>query len=100
MPDERSRMTVVQALSEKLGPEVATALMECVPPFPWTEIATKTDLHELEQRSFFHMDAQKFELLAAMQIQANRMIKWTVGAIFGGIAGIGGAAAGIAALVR
>src|SRR2546421_11895422 len=50
MPDERSRMEVVQALSDKLGPEVAAALMECVPPFPWTDIVTKHDLAELETR--------------------------------------------------
>jgi hypothetical protein len=50
MPDERSRLKVVQALSEKLGPEVAAALMECVPPFPWTDIVTKRDLVELEAR--------------------------------------------------
>jgi len=60
MPDERSRMGVVQALSEKLGPEAAAALMECVPPFAWTEIATKSDLAALEQRI-----ALRFETLEA-----------------------------------
>lgn len=50
MVDERSRLKVVQALSEQLGPEVAAALMECVPPFPWTELPTKHDLAELEAR--------------------------------------------------
>ena len=50
MPDEQSRLKVLQALSEKIDPEVAAALMECVPPFAWTEIATKSDLSQLEQR--------------------------------------------------
>lgn len=57
MPDERSRMVVVQALSEKLGPEAAAALMECVPPFAWTEIATKSDLAALEERTTLRLDA-------------------------------------------
>ena len=60
MPDDRSRMEVVQALSDKLGPDAAAALMECVPPFAWTEIATKHDLAELEAR----LDL-RFQLLEA-----------------------------------
>ena len=50
MPTEHSRMQLLQVLSEKLGPDAAAALMECVPPFPWTEIATKSDLNALEER--------------------------------------------------
>jgi hypothetical protein len=56
MPDERSRLEVVQALSEKFGPEVAAALMECVPPFSWMEIVTKRDLAEFEQRLNLRFD--------------------------------------------
>jgi hypothetical protein len=50
-------MEVVQALSDKLGPEVAAALMECVPPFPWTELPTKRDLAQLEARMELRFDA-------------------------------------------
>ncbi len=67
MPDDRSRMEVVQALSEKLSPQVAAALMECVPPFAWTEIATKHDLNEFETRMGlrFEILETKFEALDA-----------------------------------
>jgi len=57
VPDERSRLKVLQALSEKLDPEVAAALMECVPPFAWTEIATKSDLAQLETTTNLRFDA-------------------------------------------
>jgi hypothetical protein len=65
VPDERSRLKVVQALSEKLGPEMAAALMECVPPFPWTDIATKHDLAELEARMNLRFEVMetKFDAL-------------------------------------
>jgi hypothetical protein len=62
VPDERSRMEVVQALSEKLGPEVAAALMECVPPFAWTELPTKGDLAQLEERAALRLERLEAKL--------------------------------------
>ena len=58
-------MEVVHALSEKLAPEAAAALMECVPPFAWTEIVTKRDLAELEARMNlrFEIMETKFDAL-------------------------------------
>ena len=96
MADERSRAEASQALTEALGPRAAAALMECIPPFPWTELATKTDLRELEQR----LDERfTLRLETGFHRAETRIIKWTVGAVFGGIAAIGAATAGIAALV-
>jgi flagellar motility protein MotE (MotC chaperone) len=62
-PDERSRVEASQALTEQLGPAAAAALMECIPPFGWHEIATKRDLDELERRIDLRFDAieAKFE---------------------------------------
>lgn len=91
MPDERSRLEVVQALSEKLGPEVAAALMECVPPFPWNDISTKQHLDD-------RLSVVRSDVLAAIKEQSERTIKWTVVSVFGAIAAIGGAIAGVAAL--
>ena len=106
MPDERSRLEVVQALSEKLGPEVAAALMECVPPFSWMEITTKRDLAELEQRlnlRFEVVDARfgqlESHLDARLHAEVTRSIRWTVGAVFGGLTVVAGAAVGIAAIL-
>lgn len=92
MPTERSRIELLQVLSEKLGPDAAAALMECVPPFPWTELTTKGDLAALEQRLDARFDARLHET-------ESRILRWTIGAVFGGLAAVGGAAAGIAALV-
>jgi hypothetical protein len=98
-PDERSRVEASQALSEQLGPAAAAALMECIPPYGWHEIATKSDLAALEQRIGLRFEAFEARLDAKLEAQATRMIKWTVGSIFAGIAAIGAAVAGIAALV-
>jgi hypothetical protein len=91
-PDERTRIELTQRLAEQYGPELGAYLMEVVPPFGWHEIATKRDLADLEERM-----ALRFE--AGLHRAETRIIKWTVGSVFGGIAAIGGAAAGIAALV-
>jgi hypothetical protein len=138
MPDERSRLEVVQALSEKLGPEVAAALMECVPPFSWMELPTKQDLAQLETRMNLRFDAleakidgrfgtidgrfgavdARFETIdgrfgavdarfgelgshldARLHAEVTRSIRWTVGAVFGGLTLVAGAAVGIAAIL-
>jgi hypothetical protein len=86
-PDERSRMEVSEALAEALGPAAAAALMECIPPFGWHEIATKRDLAELEARLNAKFDTMT-ELFDAkldgrLHQEMNRMIMWTVGSIVG-----------------
>ena len=91
MPTERNRIELLNVLSEKLGPDAAAALLECVPPFPWTELATKADLSQLEERMTLRLDDRLHQM-------GTRIIMWTVGAVFGGIAAIGAATAGIAAL--
>lgn len=90
MADERAEAS--QALTEALGRRAAAALMECIPPFPWTELATKTDLRDLEERFTLRLET-------GFHRAETRIIKWTVGAVFGGIAAVGAAAAGIAAIV-
>lgn len=134
-PDERSRMEVTQALTDQLGSAAAAALLECVPPFGWHEIATKSDLHALEARldermqlrfealearldaKFQTVDARfravdaKFDAVDArfgelgatldsrLRAEMTRSIRWTVGAVFGGLSVVAGAATGIAAIV-
>lgn len=112
-PGERSRVEASQALTEQLGPAAAAALMECIPPFGWHEIATKRDLDELERRIDlrFEVVEAKFEALDAkllgmqgqlegrLHAETTRMIKWMVGTIFGGIAAICVAVTTVAALL-
>ena len=99
MADERSRVEASQALADQLGPAAAAALMECIPPFGWHEIATKRDLRALEERIDLRFEAFEARFDARLHAELNRSIRWTVGAVFGGITAIGAAAAGIAALV-
>jgi hypothetical protein len=123
-PDERSRVEASQALTEQLGSAAAAALMECIPPFGWHEIATKSDLVALERRFERRFEAldRRFEALerrldglerridgleehlgfrfdARLHAEMNRMIRWTVASIFGGIAALSAAAAAVAALL-
>jgi len=123
-PDERSRVEASQALTEQLGSAAAAALMECIPPFGWHEIATKSDLVALERRFERRFEAldRRFEALerrldglerridgleqhlgfrfdARLHAEMNRMIRWTVASIFGGITALSAAAAAVAALL-
>ncbi|MEO6468501.1 MAG: hypothetical protein ABIP21_05335 [Acidimicrobiia bacterium] len=59
--DERTRHEMYSGLEEKLGPDVADALMAHLPPVGWADVATKQDLAALAQR-FEHMDTRFDEL--------------------------------------
>ena len=123
-PDERARVEASQALTEQLGSAAAAALMECIPPFGWHEIATKSDLVALERRFERRFEAldRRFEALerrldglerridgleqhlgfrfdARLHAEMNRMIRWTVASLFGGITALSAAAAAVAALL-
>ena len=91
-PDERSRVEASQALSDQLGSAAAAALMECIQPFGWHEIATKADLAALEEKLGHRFDARLHE-------EMNRSIKWTVGAVFGGLTALGVAVGLVSAFV-
>ena len=98
--------------------------MECIPPFGWHEIATKSDLVALERRFERRFEAldRRFEALerrldglerridgleehlgfrfdARLHAEMNRMIRWTVASLFGGITALSAAAAAVAALL-
>ena len=119
-PDARSRVEASQALTQQLGPAAAAALMECIPPFGWHEIATKNDLVALErrfdglersfdglersfdglERSFDGLEEHLgFRFDAKLHAEMNRMIRWTVASLFGGITALSAAAAVVAALL-
>ncbi len=66
--------------------------MECIPPFGWHEIATKTDLAALEEKLALRLDAR---LLKA----ETRIVRWTVGSVFGGLTALGVAVGVVSAFV-
>jgi hypothetical protein len=47
---ERDRYQLHQALDTHLGPDNAATLMAYLPPVGWADVATKHDLHALEER--------------------------------------------------
>ncbi len=118
-PDERSRVEASQALTEQLGPAAAAALMECIPPFGWHEIATKADVAALGARidrvearmdrlevrmdrletRMDRLEARMAGFESMFHTEMSRLIRWTVGSIFAGIAAVSGAAATIAAIL-
>jgi hypothetical protein len=46
--DERTRHEMYSGLEEKLGADVADALMAHLPPVGWADVATKQDIDRLE----------------------------------------------------
>jgi hypothetical protein len=69
-PDERTRIELTQRLAELFGDDLATYLMETLPPFSWHEVATRRDLAELESR----LDRRFDELEARMTLRFDAKI--------------------------
>jgi hypothetical protein len=79
-------------LTEQLGPAAAAALMECIPPFGWHEIATKADLAALEQHLELRIEAR-------LHAEMTRMIRWMVGSFLAGITAVAAVAVAVATLL-
>jgi hypothetical protein len=63
--DERSRLQLAEAAKRLLGDGEGITLMELLPPVGWADVATKTDLLQLEYRMDLRFEAVdlRFELL-------------------------------------
>ncbi|MFP4311543.1 MAG: hypothetical protein ACLFS9_06115, partial [Nitriliruptoraceae bacterium] len=59
---EQDRHRLLQRLREVLGDEEAATLMENLPPLPWSELATKSDLAELATKTDLENLATKIDL--------------------------------------
>jgi len=64
---ERSRHELHEQLREVLGPKAAGTLMAHLPPAAYSELATKSDLRQLEERLEVKMDAMRQELRGEIQ---------------------------------
>ncbi len=60
--DEKRRSELFRALSERLGEEPATTMFELLPP-AGTDLATRADLHALEQRLDARIDGVAQQLV-------------------------------------
>ncbi|MEQ8842227.1 MAG: hypothetical protein RIB98_14685 [Acidimicrobiales bacterium] len=48
--DENTRLRIRQYLLELMDEDAANAMMESMPPIPWTQLATKDDMARLDGR--------------------------------------------------
>lgn len=91
--DEKRRHSLRTKLDEVLGADVSGDLMESLPPFDWTRIATKDDLQLIHgrldnmDRRFDNMD-RRFDLLE--QRMTVTMLKMSIGSTFVSLAAISG----------
>lgn len=91
--DEKRRHRLRTKLDEVLGADVSGDLMESLPPFDWTRIATKDDLQLIHgrldnvDRRFDNMD-RRFDLLE--QRMTLTMLKMSIGSTFVSLAAISG----------
>lgn len=63
---DRNRLNLFQKLDEILGTEEANTLMEHLPPVPWNEVATKSDLLASEVALRSDIEALEKKLRADM----------------------------------
>jgi hypothetical protein len=90
---EQRRFRMRTVLGSKLGDDVAEDLMDSLPPFDWTRIATKDDLHVIEGRldnidqRFDNID-RRLDLLE--QRMSVTMLKMSIGSTLVSIAAISG----------
>ena len=93
--DERTRYEMYLGLEQLLGPQVADALMEHLPPVGWADVATKHDLAALEDRLSQRFDGleQRLDLKieAAVSAATTRMLVFMMPTMFTAI-GLGIAA--------
>ena len=98
MPDERTRIELAEHFRQQYGANHAAYLMEVIPPFGWSEIATKTDLRDLEARlndRIDHLSERidlRFEsvtdkLRGEFQRQTNRTLMWLLPVVVAAIVG-------------
>ena len=62
--DETRRLALLNRLSEVLGEEEASTLIECLPPVRWEQLATKDDVKASEDRIRTELNG-KFALVDA-----------------------------------
>ncbi len=65
---ESARHRLYQRLTEVVGPEEATTLMEYLPPVGWADVATKTDLEHGIDGLEVEMNAFRTEMNARFDV--------------------------------
>lgn len=103
---EQRRFRMRASLGEQLGDEVAEDLMDSLPPFDWTQIATKDDIRHLDAKfeviderfkvidKRFDLVDQRFELLETKL--GAKMLRLSIGSTITSV----GVLAGLMAVLR
>lgn len=103
---EQRRFRMRASLGEQLGDEVAEDLMDSLPPFDWTQIATKEDIRHLDAKfeviderfkvidKRFDLVDQRFEMLETKL--GAKMLRLSIGSTITSV----GVLAGLMAVLR
>ena len=73
----RNRDQLYRSAVEALGEEEADTLMASLPPMDWSQIATKSDLREIDLK----LDALRHELTATIESGLRRQTQWFFSAV-------------------
>jgi hypothetical protein len=71
--DERTRHQLFLRLEEILGDEDANTLMEHLPPVGWADVATKSDLADLERRVDLRFELSEERTMRAIHEMASTL---------------------------
>jgi hypothetical protein len=73
----RNRDQLYRSAVQALGEEEADTLMTSLPPMDWSEIATKSDLREIDLK----LDALEHKLTAAIESGLRKQSQWVFGSV-------------------
>ena len=86
--DERRRHEMYLAFEELVGPEVATTMMEHLPPVGWADVATKRDLEHMAALLRGDMARLDADLRGEIARVGQRTIMWFAGLTIPAYAGM------------
>jgi hypothetical protein len=73
--NDRDRLDLYRRLDEVLGTEEANTLMEHLPPVPWNEVATKSDVTASEVAVRTDLEAASSRLRSEMQTMGKELCR-------------------------
>ena len=76
-----NRDQLYRSAVEALGQEEAETLMSSLPPMDWTEIATKSDLRELEGRLELRFESLENRMVATFESALRKQTQWVFGSV-------------------
>ena len=97
-PDDAVRYSLHRRLEELVGPQEAALLMTGVPPFPWSEVATKRDLDRLRSELLARIDSIR-DALGEVRGELGE-VRGELGEVRGEVRGVRGEVRGVRGELR